>query len=63
MIERELDKPFLDIVKELKGGFAAYFWNQIGKLNGYKLKNKYKAGEDELLDFVLNEYDLKKDLK
>lgn len=63
MIERELDKPFLDIVKELKGGFAAYFWNQIGKLNGYKLKNKYKAGEDELLDFVLEEYDLKKDLK
>ncbi|MFZ1423205.1 MAG: DUF4294 domain-containing protein [Saprospiraceae bacterium] len=62
MIERELDKPFYSIIKELKGGFTAFYWNQLGKMNGYKLKDQYHAGDDELLDSVLEEFDLKKDL-
>ena len=40
MIERELDKPFYSIIKELKGGFTAFYWNQLGKMNGYKLKDQ-----------------------
>ena len=63
MIERELDRPFYDIVKELKGGFSAFYYNQIGKMNGYKIKDQYQQGEDEIMDMVLDEYDLKKDLQ
>ncbi len=62
MIERQLDKPFYDIIKELKGGFSAFYWNQLGKFNGFKLKDQYKFGEDEMLDAILEEYDLSKDL-
>jgi len=62
MIERELDLPFLQIVKELRGGFAAFYWNQFGKINGYRLKEKYSKGEDPVLDAVLDEFDMKKDL-
>jgi hypothetical protein len=62
MIERELNIPFLQIVKELRGGFAAFYWNQFGKINGYHLKEKYTKGEDPVLDAVLDEFDMKKDL-
>jgi hypothetical protein len=62
MIERQLNKPFYDIIKELKGGFSAFYWNQLGKFNGFHLKDQYEYGKDELLDSILEEYDLKKDL-
>lgn len=62
MIERQLDLRFFDIIKELKGGFSAYYWNQLGKLNGFKIKDQYRYGEDPLLDAILEEYDMTKDL-
>ena len=37
MIEKELDTPFYDLIKGLRGKFAAMYWNQLGKFNGYKL--------------------------
>lgn len=62
MVERELDKSFHSIVKELRGGFTAFYYNQIGKFNGYKIKEKYKDGVDPVMDAVLDEFDMKKDL-
>jgi hypothetical protein len=62
MIERQLNKPFYEIIKELKGGFSAYYWNQLGKLNGFKLKDQYERGKDDLLDAILDDYDMTKDL-
>ena len=58
MIEKELDRPFYSLVKDLKGGFTAGYWNELGKLYGYKLKQGYKEGEDSILDAVLDDYDL-----
>jgi len=63
MIERQLDKPFYGIVKELKGGFTAFMWNEVGKMNGYKLKNKYERGQDKIMDAVLDEFDMTIDLE
>ncbi len=63
MIERELDQAFYDIVKELKGGFSAFMWNEVGKMNGYKLKKKYEKGQDKIMDAVLEEFDMKVDLE
>ncbi len=58
MIERELDTPMYDLVKGLKGGFTASYYNQFGKLYGYKLKSGYVEGEDKLLDIVLQDFDI-----
>jgi len=58
MIEKELDRPFYGLVKDLKGGFTAKYWNEFGKIYGYKLKRGYKEGEDSILDAVLDDYDL-----
>ncbi|MCW5923422.1 MAG: DUF4294 domain-containing protein [Saprospiraceae bacterium] len=57
MIERELEKPFFDIIKETRGGTTATYWNTMGKLYGYDLKKPYKLGEEPLLDDALLDYD------
>ncbi len=63
MIEKNLNKPFYDVIKELKGGFSAYYYNEISKTFGYKLKEIYVYGQDPVLDAVLEDFDLKKDLE
>lgn len=58
MIEKELHMPFYDLVKDVKGGFSAFYWNEFGKVYGYQLKDGYERGEDYILDSVLDKYDL-----
>ncbi|MEL6864944.1 MAG: DUF4294 domain-containing protein [Bacteroidota bacterium] len=61
MIEKELDTPFYTLLKNLRGGMTAAYWNQLGKLYGYQLKSGYIPGEDPLLDAVLNDMDISYD--
>jgi hypothetical protein len=58
MIERELDTPLYDLLKDLRGGLNAGYWNFIGSLYGHKLKEGYLEGEDPIMDAVLNDMDL-----
>jgi hypothetical protein len=58
MIENELDKNMFDLLKGLKGGFAAAKWNTVGKLYGYNLKEGYMYGEDPILDAILQDFDI-----
>lgn len=58
MIEKELDTPFYNLVKSLRGGFTAGYWNQLGKLNGYRLKEGYIPGQDPMMDLVLHDFDI-----
>lgn len=57
MIERQLDKPFFDMIKETRGGTTATYWNTLGKMYGYDLKKVYQVGEEPLLDDALLDYD------
>ena len=58
MVERELHMSFFDLVKDVKGGFTAFYWNEFGKLYDYHLKEAYERGKDPILDSVLDQYDL-----
>ncbi|HFC00788.1 MAG TPA: DUF4294 domain-containing protein [Phaeodactylibacter sp.] len=58
MIEKELDTPFYDLMKDMKGGFTASYWNQMGKLFSYDLKQGYHEGDDPILDVVLSDFDI-----
>ncbi|MDX1685234.1 MAG: DUF4294 domain-containing protein [Saprospiraceae bacterium] len=62
MIERELDTPIYELIKNMRGGFTAGYWNTIGFFNGYRLKTGYIRGEDEILDAVLDDFDISYDL-
>lgn len=58
MIEKELDTPFYTLVKNLRGGFTATYYNEFGKFYGYRLKDGYIPGEDPILDAVLHDFNI-----
>jgi hypothetical protein len=58
MVERELHMSFFDLVKDVKGPFTAFYWNEFGKLYDYHLKDAYMRGKDPILDSVLDQFDM-----
>lgn len=62
MIEKELDTPMFFLIKDLRGGVTAAYWNTASKFFGHKLKEGYIPGEDPILDAVLNDLDISYDL-
>ncbi len=58
MIERELDTPMYDLIKDLRGGLTATYYSTMGVFFGHKLKDGYIEGEDEILDAVLSDMDV-----
>jgi hypothetical protein len=57
MIERQVGKPFYDVITETRGSMTAMYWHNLGKIWGYDLKDGYQEGKDPLLDEVLIDYD------
>lgn len=61
LIDRELGRTTYDIIRELKGGVSAVFWQTIARLFGSNLKSEFNsAGEDKLLNelIILHEHGL-----
>jgi hypothetical protein len=58
MIEKETGEPIYNMIKELKGGFKAFYWNAFSKLYSYELKEGYNHGQYPILDAVLNDFDV-----
>ncbi len=58
MIERELDVPMFDLIKQLRGGITASYWNTMSKLFGHNLRDGYVEGTDIILDAVLDDFDV-----
>ncbi len=61
MIERHLDTPMYDVLKNVRGGFTATKWQTVGKLYGYDLKVGYTPGEDKVLDMILGDFEIRID--
>lgn len=57
MIEKELGESFYDLIKETRGGLTATYWQNLGKLWNYDLKEGYAPGADPLLDEIFLDYD------
>lgn len=53
MIERELNRPMYDLVKDLKGSFSASYWNTLAKAYNVDLKEGYDSEEDAILELLL----------
>lgn len=58
MIEKELQTPMYFLIKDLRNGFTAGYWNTAGKLYGYNLRKGYIVGEDPILDIVLEDFNI-----
>lgn len=58
MIEKELDMPMYNVLKEVKGSFTAFYWHNLSKLYSYDLREGYTEGQYAILDLVLEDFDL-----
>lgn len=58
MIEKETGQPIYNLIKDLKGGFKAFYWNAFSKLYSYDLKEGYNKGQYPMLDAVLQDFDV-----
>ncbi len=58
MIEKELDKNMFDLIKGVRGRFTAMYWHNASKLYSYDLKEGYTWGQYEILDAVLQDFDI-----
>ncbi len=58
MIEKELDTPLYELLKEWKGGVSARYWQTVGSMFDYDLKEGYIRGDDPILDMVLDDFDI-----
>lgn len=56
MIEKETGSTFYEIIKKMRNGFTAFYWNQFGKLYNYNLKRGYIVGDDRMMDVILQDF-------
>jgi len=58
LIDRETGKTSYELVKELKGGFSAAFWQGVARIFGSNLKTKFDPeGEDKVLNELIFLYE------
>ncbi|MFH1121225.1 MAG: DUF4294 domain-containing protein [Bacteroidota bacterium] len=54
LVDRETGTPTYHIVKELRGSFVAFFWQNLSRLFGYNLKEKYDPqGNDKDIETIV----------
>lgn len=59
LLDRETGSSSYEIIKEFKGGFAAFFWQSVAKLFGHDLKAQYDPVlEDRMIENIILEIDL-----
>lgn len=51
LLDRETGRSSFELLKEFRGGFTAFFWQNTARIFGHNLKTKYdKDGDDQLLE-------------
>ena len=54
LIDRETGKTSYEVIKDLKGGFTAFFWQGIARIFGNNLKIEFDAdGEDRVIEDIV----------
>jgi len=58
LIDRETEHTSYDLVKQLRGGFRAFFWQGVAKIFGANLKDTYdEFGEDQYIEDLIMLYE------
>ncbi|TKC04620.1 DUF4294 domain-containing protein [Pedobacter polaris] len=53
LIDREVGRTTYDIVKQTKGGFAAFSYQLVARVVGHNLKTTYSATEDRDIESII----------
>ena len=59
MIERELDIPMYELIRNARGWMTANYWTALSGFFDYDLKEGYVMGKDPIMDMVLEDFDMK----
>lgn len=63
LIDRETGDTSYELVKELRGGFSAFFWQGVARLFSVNLKSQYDAeGEDQMIEYYIQKYEQQRGL-
>lgn len=60
LIDREMDKTSYAIIKEIRGGFVAWWWQVFAKMCGADLKDDYdlqQSEKDRIIERVITLYE------
>lgn len=54
LIDRETGRTSYQVIKELKGGFTAFFWQGIARIFGNNLKTEYDPNDqDKVMEDII----------
>jgi hypothetical protein len=54
LIDRETTNSSFELVKDMRGGFVAFFYQSFARVFGYNLKTKYEPqGEDRNIEIIV----------
>jgi hypothetical protein len=53
LIDREVGRTTYDIVKQTKGGFAAFSYQIVARVVGHNLKSTYSPSEDRDIESII----------
>jgi hypothetical protein len=54
LIDRETGRTSFEVIKDLKGGFTAFFWQGISRIFGNNLKAEYDPdGDDRVIEDIV----------
>ncbi|MCD8185825.1 MAG: DUF4294 domain-containing protein [Rikenellaceae bacterium] len=58
LIDRETGRTSYDLVKDMRGNFSAFFWQNLGRIFGMNLKDTYDPeGDDKLIEQIITYYE------
>jgi hypothetical protein len=63
IIERNTGMSLYDLLKDVKSGSTAWWWNNLGKMYGYDLKRGYSPSDNPMLEIIIQEYETKKGIQ
>jgi hypothetical protein len=55
LVHRETGDNVFSLIKDVKSGISAVFWQSISRIFGMSLKNEYDFDEDAMIEAIVNE--------
>lgn len=57
LIDRETGNSSFEVVKELRGGVSAFFYQSLARVFGHNLKNEYDLQEDREIENIIRRHE------
>jgi hypothetical protein len=62
IIERNTGMSLYTLLKDVKNPSTAWWWQNLGRLYGYDLKEGYSADTNPMLESIISDYELKNNI-